>query len=70
MASPAKSAVPPEAEAGVVWLRANESAPWLASYRLGSRAPSLFAIALEDLPDLDPDVAIVLADVSLCASNR
>jgi hypothetical protein len=30
----------------------------------------LFAIDLEDLPDRDPDIAIVLADVSLCANNR
>jgi hypothetical protein len=30
----------------------------------------LFAIALEGLPDLDPDIPIVLADVSLCASDR
>jgi hypothetical protein len=55
----------------VVWLRANESALSPASYRLRStRAPPLFAIALEDLPNRDPDIAIVLTDVSLCARNR
>jgi hypothetical protein len=30
----------------------------------------LFAIALEDFPDRDPDFAIGLADVSLCANHR